>query len=47
MAIMANAPETSLAYKLYNYILSDKGQESIRKAGYIPVKNHNEFNTFE
>ena len=47
MAIMDDADENSLAHKLYEYILSDKGQESIRKAGYIPVKEHKEFNTFE
>lgn len=46
MAIMEDAPEDSLSYKLYNYILSDKGQEIIKRAGYIPVKEHKEFSDF-
>ncbi|MBQ2204847.1 MAG: substrate-binding domain-containing protein [Lachnospiraceae bacterium] len=38
LVIREDTPEDSETMKLYNYILSDKGKEDIRKAGYIPVK---------
>ncbi|MBR3288365.1 MAG: substrate-binding domain-containing protein [Lachnospiraceae bacterium] len=40
VVIRADEPEDSEVRKLYNYILSDKGKESIRKAGYIPTNNN-------
>ena len=47
IAINADVDDDSEVYKLYNYILSDKGQESIRKAGYIPVTMQKEFYVFD
>ena len=47
IAIHEDVDEDSETYKLYNFILSDKVQESIRKAGYIPVTSHKEFNIFD
>ena len=47
MAIREDAKEDSPSYKLYNWILSEEGQKSIRKAGYIPVKEQKEFQLFE
>lgn len=38
MVIREDEPKDSKTTELYNYILSDKGKEDIRKAGYIPVK---------
>ncbi len=38
LVIREDTPEDSETMKLYNYILSDKGREDIRKAGYIPIK---------
>ena len=38
LVIREDTPEDSETMKLYNYILSDKGKDDIRKAGYIPVK---------
>ena len=38
LVIREDTPEDSETMKLYNYILSDKGKEDIRKAGYIPIK---------
>ena len=37
LAIREDTPEDSETMKLYNYILSDKGREDIKKAGYIPI----------
>lgn len=38
LVIREDTPEDSETMKLYNYILSDKGREDIKKAGYIPIK---------
>ena len=38
LVIREDTPEDSETMKLYNYILSDKGKEDIRMAGYIPIK---------
>ena len=38
LVIREDTPEDSETMKLYNYILSDKGKEDIKKAGYVPVK---------
>lgn len=38
LVIREDTPADSETMKLYNYILSDKGQEDIKKAGYIPIK---------
>ena len=38
LVIREDTPEDSETMRLYNYILSDKGKEDIKKAGYIPVK---------
>ncbi|MBR0039508.1 MAG: substrate-binding domain-containing protein [Lachnospiraceae bacterium] len=38
LVIREDTPADSETMKLYNYILSDKGKEDIKKAGYIPVK---------
>jgi phosphate transport system substrate-binding protein len=38
LVIRKNEPEDSETRKLFNYILSDKGTEAIKKSGYIPVK---------
>lgn len=38
LVIREDTPSDSETMKLYNYILSDKGKEDIKKAGYIPVK---------
>ena len=38
LVIREDTPEDSPTRKLYNYILSDKGRESLIKAGYIPYK---------
>lgn len=38
LVIREDTKEDSETMKLYNYILSDKGKEDIKKAGYIPVK---------
>ena len=38
LVIREDTPDDSETMKLYNYILSDKGKEDIKKAGYIPVK---------
>lgn len=38
LVIREDTPTDSETMKLYNYILSDKGKEDIKKAGYIPVK---------
>ena len=38
LVIREDTPEDSETMKLYNYILSDKGKDDIRKAGYIPIK---------
>ena len=38
LVIREDEPEDSPTRKLYNYILSDKGRESLIKAGYIPYK---------
>ncbi len=37
LVIREDTPEDSETMKLYNYILSDKGREDIKKAGYIPI----------
>ena len=42
VAIRKDEPSDSPARKLYNYIISDEGKESIKKAGYIPVSNPEE-----
>lgn len=46
LVMRADEPEDSEVRKLYDYILSEKGKESIRKAGYIPVYDNDEI-TFE
>ena len=38
LVIREDTPEDSETMKLYNYILSDKGREDMKKAGYIPIK---------
>ena len=38
LVIREDTPTDSETMKLYNYILSDKGKDDIKKAGYIPVK---------
>lgn len=38
LVIREDTKEDSETMKLYNYILSDKGKEDIKKAGYVPVK---------
>ena len=38
LVIREDTPADSETMKLYNYILSAKGKEDIKKAGYIPVK---------
>lgn len=38
LVIREDTSADSETMKLYNYILSDKGKEDIKKAGYIPVK---------
>ncbi len=38
VAIRKDEPENSNARKLYDFIRSVKGKESVRKAGYVPVK---------
>lgn len=38
LVIREDTPADSETMKLYNYILSDKGKEDIKKAGYIPLK---------
>lgn len=38
VAIRYDEPEDSNAHKLYDYIRSDMGKESIIEAGYVPVK---------
>lgn len=42
VAIRKDEPSNSPARELYNYIISDEGKESIKKAGYIPVSNPEE-----
>lgn len=37
LVIREDTPKDSEIMKLYNFILSDKGTEAIRKAGYIPI----------
>ena len=37
LVIREDTPEDSETMKLHNYILSDKGKEDIKKAGYIPI----------
>ena len=38
LVIREDTPQDSETMKLYNYILSDKGREDMKKAGYIPIK---------
>ena len=42
VAIRKDEPYDSPARKLYNYIISNEGKESIKRAGYIPVSNPEE-----
>ena len=46
LVMRADEPDDGEVRKLYDYILSEKGKESIRKAGYIPVYDNGEI-TFE
>ena len=39
VVIREDTPADSETMKLYNYILSDKGKEDMRKAGYIPINS--------
>ena len=45
VAIRKEAAEDSPARKLYNYILSDAGKESLIRASYVP-SNNSDFITF-
>ena len=38
VVIREDTPDDSETMKLYNYILSDKGKEDMKKAGYIPIQ---------
>ena len=38
VVIREDTPADSETMKLYNYILSDKGKEDMKKAGYIPIQ---------
>ena len=39
LVVREGLDENSETMKLYNYILSDKGKEAIKKAGYIPLED--------
>ena len=44
VVIREDAEKDSPARKMYEYILSDKGKESIVKAGYIPCEKNDRIN---